>query len=309
MPSYFYHLKFELYRGPLSDSGIEEEGRYSRQGTVWLPSKNSSIFDKLPSHPRDPSTSILPCDRPRKPPTRPREPPSTPRPSADSSVIDCGALRPTEIHDERNIVILSEAQHRRPTSHLPLPQHSAALNPQIAAKDWRFGRISVESIDMDGHASDDAVRGMPSTAAATVGPSMGTAGKAAKAMYLPLATANNTNIGWGIVHLYREGNETPELHLPPQEDLQGEHSQAQLDCTTVCIPAVPSYLSPSDFLGFIGDKWRGQISHFRMVMTGRMNRYLVLMKFRDSKKAQFFQQEFDGRVFNHIEVWPAPKSL
>ncbi|KAI1158087.1 Zn-finger in ubiquitin-hydrolase [Nemania serpens] len=299
MPSYFYHLKFELYRAPPPDSGIEEEGRSSRHGTISLPSKNSSIFDRLPSHPRDPST--LPYDRLRKPQTRHREPPSTPRLSADTSVIDCGALRPTEVHDERNIVILSEAQQRQRTLHLPPPQPSAALNPQIAAKDWRFGQISVESIDIDGRIGDDAMQDMASTAAATVGPSMGTAGKAAKAMYLPLATAKNTNIGWGIVHLYREGSETPELHLPPQEELQGEHSQTHLDCTTVCIPAVPSYLSPSDFLGFIGDKWRGQVSHFRMIMTGRMNRYLVLMKFRDGKKAQFFQQEFDGRVFNHIE--------
>ncbi|KAI1116451.1 Zn-finger in ubiquitin-hydrolase [Nemania sp. NC0429] len=301
MPSYFYHLKFELYRTPLSYAGIEEKSWDSRDVTIWLPTKHSSIFDRLPSHLRDPST--LPRDRPQKPQTQPREPLSTPPPpSADNSVIDCGALRPTEIHDERNIVILSAAQQRHRTVHLPPPQPSAALTPQIAAKDWRFAQVSVESIDIDGYTSDrDARQDMASTAAATVGPSMGSAGRATKAMYLPLATAKNTNIGWGIVHLYRERDETPELRIPPQEEPQGENSQAHLDCTTICIPAVPSYLAPSDFLGFIGDKWREQISHVRMVMTGRMNRYLVLMKFRDSKKAQFFQQEFDGRVFNHIE--------
>jgi BRCA1-associated protein len=131
---------------------------------------------------------------------------------------------------------------------------------------------------------------------------MGNAGKATKAKYVPLATAKNTNVGWGIVHLYREGNVSPELRLPLQEELGEEHNEDRIDCTTVCIPAVPSYLSPSDFLGFIGDKWREHISHYRMIMTGRMNRYLVLMKFRDSRQARLFGREFDGRVFNHVEV-------
>lgn len=140
------------------------------------------------------------------------------------------------------------------------------------------------------------------TAAPTVGPSMGTAGKATKAKYVPLVTAKNTEFGWGIVHLYREGSKTHQLSLPPQEELQGEQDEGRIDCTTVCIPAVPSYLSPSDFLGFIGERWRDQISHYRMVMTGRMNRYLVLMKFRDSNKARLFGREFDGMVFNPIEV-------
>ncbi|KAI1124222.1 Zn-finger in ubiquitin-hydrolase [Nemania abortiva] len=305
MPSYFYHLKFELYHTPPSGAVVDTKTRASRSSAIWLPDKNSSIFDRLPSHSRDPS--ISPSNYVQIPPARsrepPREPPANSRPSVDKGVIDCGALRPVEVHDERNIVVISEAQQRRRTPSFPPPQPSAALNPQIAAKDWRFGQISVESIDTDGYTNDGTMQETPATsaAAATVGPSMGAAGKAAKATYLPLARAKNTNLGWGIVHLYREGDETPELRLPPLEELQEEQSQAQLDYTTVCIPAVPSYLTPSDFLGFIGDKWRGQISHYRMIMTGRMNRYLVLMKFRDSKKAQLFGQEFDGRVFNHIE--------
>jgi BRCA1-associated protein len=74
------------------------------------------------------------------------------------------------------------------------------------------------------------------------------------------------------------------------------------DYTTLCIPAVPSYLTPSDFLGFVGEKTREQVSHFRMVMTGRMNRYLVLMKFRDGEAAKRWKTEWDGKVFNSMEV-------
>ena len=70
----------------------------------------------------------------------------------------------------------------------------------------------------------------------------------------------------------------------------------------MCIPAVPSYLTPSDFLGFVGEKTREEVSHFRMVMTGRMNRYLVLMKFRDGNTARRWRKEWDGKVFNSMEV-------
>ncbi|KAI0429599.1 Zn-finger in ubiquitin-hydrolase [Xylaria sp. FL1042] len=301
MPSYFYHIKFELYHTPPLNSGVDTEIRSTQYSPIWLPGKNSSIFDTLPSHPRSPLTK--PSDDARKPRTQFRDSAVAPSSIVDNSVIDCGALRPAEAPNERNIDVPVEAQQPQRTLGFRLPQPAAGFDPQTAAKDWRFAQISVESIDMDGNRDDGGMSETATTAAAaaTVGPSMGTAGKATKAMYLPLATAKNTNLGWGIVHLYREGNETPELRLPPQEERQDDQNQAQIDCTTVCIPAVPSYLSPGDFLGFIGDKWRGHISHYRMIMTGRMNRYLVLMKFRDSKQARAFGREFDGRVFNPIE--------
>ena len=51
---------------------------------------------------------------------------------------------------------------------------------------------------------------------------MSSAGKATKARYVPFKT-KNTELGWGIVHLYREGEESPELgasagHLDEAED-------------------------------------------------------------------------------------------
>jgi BRCA1-associated protein len=116
------------------------------------------------------------------------------------------------------------------------------------------------------------------------------------------------------VHLYREGGggggTTEHAHvrqgdykakgLPPEEDGEGGGGSS----TILCIPAVPSYLSPSDFLGFVGETWRRGVSHYRMVMTSRMNRYMVLMKFRDSDRATEWRKEFDGKVFNSMEVRP-----
>ncbi|OQE47040.1 hypothetical protein PENCOP_c001G06802 [Penicillium coprophilum] len=73
------------------------------------------------------------------------------------------------------------------------------------------------------------------------------------------------------------------------------------DCTTLCILAVPSYLSPPDFLGFMGQKTMDDVSHFRMIRTARANRYMVLMKFRSGRKAKEWQKEWNGHVFNSIE--------
>ncbi|KAI1370016.1 Zn-finger in ubiquitin-hydrolase [Xylaria arbuscula] len=300
MPSYFYHIKFELYDISQSKKVVQPGSRSTGHSPIWLPGESSSIFDTLPSHPRDHSAAQN--HRVRKPHTQRQEFTIRSSPIVDNNVIDCGALRPAEVPDDPDIVLPFEQSQPR-GSNLPSPRPATIFNLETAVKDWRFAPISIESIDTDDNKGNSAMFDLPSTAAAaaTVGPSMGAAGKATKAAYLPLATAKSTNIGWGIVHLYREGNGTPELRLPPSEEPRVDQDRAQLDCTTVCIPAVPSYFSPGDFLGFIGDKWRGHISHYRMIMTGRMNRYLVLMKFRDSRQARLFALEFDGRVFNHIE--------
>ncbi|KAJ4133228.1 hypothetical protein NW754_016037 [Fusarium falciforme] len=81
----------------------------------------------------------------------------------------------------------------------------------------------------------------------------------------------------------------------------GAEESKDIDYTTLCIPAVPAYMSPGDLMGFVGEKWRSDISHCRMVMTSKMNRYLVLLKFRDNGRAKQWRREFDGKVFNTME--------
>jgi BRCA1-associated protein len=146
--------------------------------------------------------------------------------------------------------------------------------------------------------------------AAPLGPNLGGPGQATKARYIPLET-KNTEIGWGIVHLYRENDESPALNAAlSSEDETGKTAEASSsdtvtgdgDGAVLCIPSVPSYLSPSDFLGFVGENWREDVSHYRMVMTSRLNRYMVLMKFRDEGRAKAWRKEFDGKVFNSMEV-------
>lgn len=146
------------------------------------------------------------------------------------------------------------------------------------------------------------------------GSAVGSDASATKGKFEPLNGAEE-DLGWGVIRLYRDNEETPGLD---GEDLavkgpktgktrahrsSGHESSFQNDdCTTLCILAVPSYLGPSSFLGFVGEKTRDEVSHFRMIRTERSNRYMVLMKFRSGRKAREWQQEWNGRAFDSVEV-------
>ncbi|KAK0742368.1 hypothetical protein B0T21DRAFT_328116 [Apiosordaria backusii] len=330
MPSFSYHLIFELYATPdPTNSAVADN-----INDIWVPTPTCpTIFDDLPSH--TPRSTRPPS--PRQLPSRSRHPhnhdldeagPSSappPDPSYTSGkVIDCGRHRgtthdpldPDDDHNpnptakRRNIIHLSERQWReRDTSDdLPLKAEVQGIGPEKAIKDWRFGRIKIESFDpvpsptttngkekeviMEGH-------GRP---AASLGPNLGGMGQNTKGRYIPAVNNKNTEAGWGIVHLYREADEFSALNSqPPLSPPPGlQDSGVGEEGTVLCIPAVPSYMSPSDFLGFIGEPWRGSVSHYRMVSTSRMNRYMVLMKFTDKKTAAEWRREFDGRPFDTL---------
>lgn len=179
---------------------------------------------------------------------------------------------------------------------------SGADSLQNLAEDWRFGSVSVETSDPVSATTMAASESSRAGAAAApmLGPSFSGSGTATKAKCIPTDT-KNTELGWGVVHFYRDEDESRGLRVPGQEQ-QADNAQAAPDCTTLCIPAVPAYMSPGDFMGFLGERWHGDISHCRLVMTSRMNRYLVLLKFRDNKSAKEWKRQFDGKVFNTMEV-------
>ncbi|KAK0628950.1 hypothetical protein B0T17DRAFT_486890 [Bombardia bombarda] len=336
---YHYHLKFELYATPYpaangDDGGRQKNTTHHDRDRIWIPTASSTIFDHLPSHPRS-STS----DRQQSLSEDPSAAAGTIAQKAHTTlspaIIDCGATRPTttghkdENEDESsssssssssNTVHFSERQWRARSRSFPPPGFSAGIGPRTAAKDWRFGRINIESFDlvdateemtgkMTGKMAGQQEREQQDEEphpAADLGPNLGGMGQATKARYVPLET-KNTEAGWGIVHLYREGDESSALRAVPASGSgsgSGSGSAAVInedEGTILCIPAVPGYLSPSDFLGFVGEKWRGDVSHYRMVMTSRVNRYMVLMKFRDSRRAREWRKEFDGKPYNSME--------
>ncbi|KAJ0345212.1 hypothetical protein KNSL1_008601 [Colletotrichum chrysophilum] len=274
---------------------------------VWLPPKGIDIFDELPTHSRKSAKKSY-VHRPQPSPLQSYE---TPLPadtyrsntqahntSGNAGLIDCGPSRtPVKEDSGGNLERLTERQWRARTQSFPPPPSSAAIRPETAVRDWRFGQLSIQSIDLHDERQREQMTAEAASSSAALGVGPTFAGTSTKAKYVPLET-KNTEVGWGVVHFYREEEETPELGLDPSED----DGVKEVDCTTLCIPAVPSYLTPGDFLGYVGEKWRNDISHYRMVMTARMNRYLVLLKFRNSERARKWQREFDGKVFNSMEV-------
>lgn len=200
-------------------------------------------------------------------------------------------------------------------------------DPEVGAEppevhDWRYGKILSQGIKM-APGEKDTASDAPSTRNPLIGNglSAGPGALATKARFEP-ASSEDEEIGWGVVRLYRDGQETPGLYDEPRPNRNLRSGRAlqrkeddehelfkEEDCTTLCILAVPSYLTPSDFLGFVGERTRDEVSHFRMIRTERSNRYMVLMKFRNGRKARDWRKQWNGKAFDGIEVFPLSSEL
>lgn len=215
---------------------------------------------------------------------------------------------------QEKLSVTTVAVHNPGKGNDPQPERSntkavegSDLSPDT--HDWRYDKIFVHGIDMarldnriDKHKGNDALASHVSN-----GLAIGSGGLATKGRYEPFEAAEE-ELGWGIVRVYREAEETPMLYddVTTKATKSVKEKKAlpfrDEDCTTLCILAVPSYLTPSDFLGFVGEKTREEVSHFRMIRTERGNRYMVLMKFRNGKKAREWRKEWNGKTFDGMEV-------
>jgi len=291
-PSYFFHLKLELYPAPSSSSSKRIAKHFN---CAYTPVAGSDIFGKLPAHRTSRWTSYQFSKRPETPTSlssgsEPSQSPHRPTPSehADS-------------HGD-NLLLPERSLNRREAA-----PHSPALaavkhTNEAAATDWRYDAVTIESIDMEA---------MRSAAGGKAGGHAKSSvnGLHTKAAYLP-SDPKTTNVGYGVVHLYRDTEESSYLddndaftrksldRSRPSEDAASFNPE---DCTTVCMLAVPSWMMPSDLLGFVGDQAREDVSHFRLIRTGRANKYMVLMKFRSAKKAKEWQKVYNGRLFSAAE--------
>ncbi|KAF1977522.1 zf-UBP-domain-containing protein [Bimuria novae-zelandiae CBS 107.79] len=271
MPAYFFHLGFELY-----------PSRSSPQ-TTYTPPPSADIFSELPAHSSSSWAALAPPQRSYS---------SVLKPCASSSE----ALRPPNPRRYSHRTRASFSEHR--DSPVPLvkpptrPAHRRTRS--FAHKDWRFDAISILSIDMKpAEGGDDATRPRAKSLKLPAGNS---GGLATKGKFIP-SNPKDTELGWGVVHLYRDGQETPGLY----DDDGAGAAFNEADCTTLCILAVPSYMTPSDLLGFVGEHTREHVSHFRLIRTARANKYMVLMKFWEAKKAREWRKEWNGKPFNSME--------
>ncbi|EPS41934.1 hypothetical protein H072_4087 [Dactylellina haptotyla CBS 200.50] len=189
--------------------------------------------------------------------------------------------------------------------------------------DYRFSTVSLENIDMQ--PQPQASVGSDLLASRLRGKSVSFAepadshSSAIKAKYIPIVSPS-TDIGYGVVHLYRDKAETPGLFKSEPSNRTEAQSEAlsnsnkpystdnivdtrkEKESTVVAILAVPAYMTPSDFLGFVGDDAREAVSHFRLIRTGDdVRKYMALMKFRKPEDARVFVRDYNGRAFNTME--------
>jgi BRCA1-associated protein len=281
MPAYFYHLAFELYPQPQANT----KEPYTEVENIYLPPTGTDLFrSDLPVH------RITPWGAP------PSQRPSHRRANTNTSPVDRPKHRTVSFH---------QSTAERPPSRVPILANSRGpgnrtKQPSVCfppSWDWRFESITIESIDMAANRPRGKSQSHPET------PTGG--GLDTRATFVP-ADAKNTDIGWGVVHLYRDAQETPGLYdeeypaVPGSVTAATEHFNDE-QCTTLCILAVPSYMMPSDLLGWVGETAREDVSHFRLIRTGKANRYMVLMKFREAKKAKAWRSEWNGKLFNSME--------
>jgi hypothetical protein len=106
------------------------------------------------------------------------------------------------------------------------------------------------------------------------------------------------DFAYGIIHLYRDITGTEDAEITSVGKRIGTPEEENV----LAVLAVPSYMTANDFMGFVGDKQRRQVSHFRMIRTEAANRYMVLLKFRTNEAARGFHSIFNGKGFNSMEV-------
>ncbi|KAF9480521.1 zf-UBP-domain-containing protein [Pholiota conissans] len=184
----------------------------------------------------------------------------------------------------------------------PLPNHSPKSSlrrntlsrPPKPQQDYRLGPISVDWIDLDHmgtvvHTSKDKGRGR--------GP--------AEATFVPHTRKKigSTNLPEGTVHVFRDGSGKPtpeELEAKVEQMSLAERLDEDSDGIMLGVLAVPSWMTPSDFLDFVAPAVDG-ISHLRIIRDFAPNRSIVILKFMNPADASEFIEAYNGKPFNSME--------
>lgn len=299
-PSFFFHLKLELYPTRAANSKRSRTGHSKRlhasnDSSIFVPPRGTDIFKTaLPAHKTSEWTSYrFGQDSPASSNfgQNPRDTSLSPesRHHHDQKRLSTAHDTSRDSHGDALLLPERSQQLRRDLPGSPRIIPAFKHSNEVAARDWRYEAVEIESIDME------STRGK--SGAGTGG------GLHTKAVYSP-SNPKTTEVGWGIVHLYRDAEESSLLDdsTALRKSTAGSDNEfKEDDCTTLCILAVPSWMMPSDLLGFVGDQAREDVMHFRLIRTGRANKYLVLMKFRSAKKAREWQKLYNGRLFSSAE--------
>lgn len=111
----------------------------------------------------------------------------------------------------------------------------------------------------------------------------------------------STNLPEGVVHIFREPPSRTDAE-PSDESRVNDETKTELgaDDNTLAVLAVPSWMTPSDFLSFVEPAAEG-IVHLRMIRDSVPNRSMVFIRFRDSTSSSEFVEAYNGKSFNSLE--------
>ena len=301
---FFFHLKLELYPALAASTSINKHLQLDETETSeldpYIPVPGTDIFRaELPAHKTSKWSSYTFSKRPDTSHTN-----STSDSETENSPHRIAPTEHKEGHGDA--LLLPERTLNRNDS--PRPRKAVKeVKPsnEAAARDWRYGRVSLESIDMEAQTLPQLSKS-GSAGGVQASAKNGASGLHTKAVYIP-SDPKTTEMGWGVVHLYRDNEESPTLSNDAAAVAGNKRAGSKTEdfdpdeCTTLAILAVPSWMMPSDLLGFVGDQAREDVSHFRLIRTGRTNKYMVLMKFRSAKRAREWQKTYNGRLFSAAE--------
>ena len=145
----------------------------------------------------------------------------------------------------------------------------------------------------------------------------------AEATFVPHAhnKSGTTNLPEGIVHVFRDGSSKPSPEELEAKVSEMSFSDLDSDGVMLGVLAVPSWMTPSDFLAFVAPAVEG-IGHLRIIRYVRdhsctaktclictfalsdfaPNRSLVVLKFFKPTDAAEFAEAYNGKPFNSMEV-------
>ncbi|KAJ3298606.1 hypothetical protein HDU79_009371 [Rhizoclosmatium sp. JEL0117] len=206
-----------------------------------------------------------------------------------STATSSRPLFPTDIFSllepsYRSGVSSSLTKLRRLLATLHLQQHphstrSTKAKPLYA--DLRLGHLAIDWIDFATELDSSL---QPQTMNSTE----------TTATFVPY-TSGRTVLNAGVLHLFRDASTASGV---------SENNADDSPSSTVCILAVPAYMTAPDLLQFIAP-YTAAISHIRFLRDSIQSRAMVLIRFREGKafegESEAFSREYSGRLFNSLD--------
>ncbi|KAI0041050.1 zf-UBP-domain-containing protein [Auriscalpium vulgare] len=180
--------------------------------------------------------------------------------------------------------------------HLPShpPKSTARRNATYnsSGKDYRLGPIRIDWVDLENMSR-----------AVLVGKEKEGRGPVT-ATFVPSTRtkSGSTNLPDGVVHVFRDSDrpKPTDATSSPADDARTDIPPDDAAGFMLGVLAVPSWMTPSDFLAFVAPAQEG-MAHLRMVRDSVPNRSIVLIQFRKSEDALEFAEVYNGKTFNSVE--------